>query len=161
MNQPRCSLINKEKESISRRDFLSMAAFWTCFCSLFLSVLGLLRFPKPALLPDVTQVFKIGKREDFPPGTQKIFEDKKVLVVCDDLGLYAVSLICPHLGCVTSKTEIGYECPCHGSRFGQFGDVVQGPAPKSLDWLEISENAAQKLVINAAKKVPLGTRFIL
>lgn len=161
MNKPCCSLTHQEKEPMNRRDFLGIIAFWTCFSSLLLSLFGLLRFPMPALLPDVSQVFKIGKKEDFPLGAQKIFEDKKVMVVRDNLGLYAISLICPHLGCITATTKTGYDCPCHGSRFGRFGDVIKGPAPKSLDWLEISEIAGQKLIVNAAKKVPLGTRFVM
>ncbi|MFF5701406.1 FAD-dependent oxidoreductase [Streptomyces sp. NPDC012794] len=54
----------------------------------------------------------------------------------DDQGeLHAVSAVCTHLGCLVAfnNAERTWECPCHGSRFGIDGEVLQGPA---LDPLE-------------------------
>jgi Rieske Fe-S protein len=45
----------------------------------------------------------------------------------------ALSLICTHQGCdaaVNSPTLI--ECPCHGSQFGNDGQVIRGPAQVPL-----------------------------
>jgi Rieske Fe-S protein len=45
----------------------------------------------------------------------------------------ALSLICTHQGCdaaVSSPTLI--ECPCHGSQFGNEGQVIRGPAQLPL-----------------------------
>jgi glycine/D-amino acid oxidase-like deaminating enzyme/nitrite reductase/ring-hydroxylating ferredoxin subunit len=54
--------------------------------------------------------------------------------------LQAVSARCTHLGCIVhfNDAETAWECPCHGSRFGVDGAVLQGPAntplePKPLD----------------------------
>ena len=47
----------------------------------------------------------------------------------------AVSLICTHEGCTVAlpRTSAGtLDCPCHGSRFRTTGQVVQGPATRSL-----------------------------
>jgi Rieske Fe-S protein len=44
-----------------------------------------------------------------------------------------LSLICTHQGCdaaVQSPTLI--ECPCHGSQFGNTGNVIRGPAQLPL-----------------------------
>lgn len=45
------------------------------------------------------------------------------------------SPICPHLGCPVSwDASLGeYACPCHSSFFNKKGDVLGGPAPRSLD----------------------------
>jgi glycine/D-amino acid oxidase-like deaminating enzyme/nitrite reductase/ring-hydroxylating ferredoxin subunit len=46
-----------------------------------------------------------------------------------------MSAVCPHLGCVVqwNATEKGWDCPCHGSRFGPEGDVRNGPANSNLE----------------------------
>lgn len=59
----------------------------------------------------------------------------KVAVYRDeDGGLHERSAICTHLGCVVqfNSTERTWDCPCHGSRFGIDGHVVNGPAIKGL-----------------------------
>ena len=37
---------------------------------------------------------------------------------------------CPHLGCALkwNKAEHSWDCPCHGSRLGENGEVLEGPA---------------------------------
>ncbi|MEU9145007.1 FAD-dependent oxidoreductase [Streptomyces sp. NPDC048349] len=54
----------------------------------------------------------------------------------DDQGeLHAVSAVCTHLGCIVgfNNAERTWECPCHGSRFGIDGEVLQGPALRPLE----------------------------
>ncbi|MYW46652.1 FAD-dependent oxidoreductase [Streptomyces sp. SID161] len=53
----------------------------------------------------------------------------------EDGALHAVSARCTHLGCLVSfnRAERAWECPCHGSRFGVDGEVLQGPALKPLE----------------------------
>ena len=41
--------------------------------------------------------------------------------------------VCTHLGCVPNRTEEGWFCPCHGSRYDLSGRVTKGPAPRNLD----------------------------
>lgn len=154
-----CPLTNPAQKKISRRDFLGLSAMWSCAAAWILALLGLGKFPKPALLPDVSQTFKIGKPEDFPVGTVKIIEEKKVMVQRDGEGFSAISLVCTHLGCIVSKTEQGFACPCHGSKFDEKGSVTGGPAPKALNWLEISQLPNGKLAVNAGKSVAAGTKF--
>jgi Rieske Fe-S protein len=59
----------------------------------------------------------------------------KVAVYKDEQGsLREYSAICPHLGCVVhwNHVEKSWDCPCHGSRFSRFGEVLNGPAITDL-----------------------------
>jgi Rieske Fe-S protein len=59
----------------------------------------------------------------------------KVAVYKDPTGaLHERSAICPHLGCIVqwNPAEKTWDCPCHGSRFDKFGDVINGPANTGL-----------------------------
>ncbi|MBI4406035.1 MAG: ubiquinol-cytochrome c reductase iron-sulfur subunit [Deltaproteobacteria bacterium] len=148
-------------ESISRRDFFGVAAAWSAATSMGLALIGLVKFPIPALFPDIARLFKIGKPGDYPVGTEKIFEEKKVVVIRDQEGLYAISLTCTHLGCVVSRQANRFDCPCHGSKFDSIGRVLSGPAPKALPWLKVFQLPDGKLVVNAARSVPTGTKFVV
>ena len=48
--------------------------------------------------------------------------------------LHLVSALCPHRGCTVgfNDAEKTWECPCHGSRFGTDGALLQGPAVAPL-----------------------------
>lgn len=42
---------------------------------------------------------------------------------------------CPHLGCSLhyNRTEHSWDCPCHGSRFDDFGKLIDSPAMKDAN----------------------------
>ncbi len=75
--------------------------------------------------------------EEIAPGSGAVMRKgaKKLAVYRDRAGgLHARSAVCPHLGCIVgwnagTKT---WDCPCHGSRFDSYGDVLNGPATKGL-----------------------------
>jgi len=41
---------------------------------------------------------------------------------------------CPHMGCALkwNPQEHSWDCPCHGSRFGEDGKLLESPAKKKL-----------------------------
>ncbi|WP_030768266.1 FAD-dependent oxidoreductase [Streptomyces sp. NRRL F-2664] len=79
-----------------------------------------------------------GPVEDLRPGEGTVVRagGKPCAVHRDDQGeLHAVSAVCTHMGCVVdfNNAERTWECPCHGSRFGIDGEVLQGPALSPLE----------------------------
>jgi glycine/D-amino acid oxidase-like deaminating enzyme len=59
----------------------------------------------------------------------------KVAAYRDATGaLHERSAVCPHLGCIVAwnPAEKSWDCPCHGSRFDKFGEVINGPANVGL-----------------------------
>jgi nucleotide-binding universal stress UspA family protein/nitrite reductase/ring-hydroxylating ferredoxin subunit len=62
--------------------------------------------------------------------------DHKVAVYRDEKGVvHAVSAKCTHMGCTVkwNPSQKTWDCPCHGSRYTPFGQVVNGPAAKPLE----------------------------
>ncbi len=71
-----------------------------------------------------------------PGGSLKILPEGRansllVLALAD--GSYAVvSPICTHQGCTVGVEREYLVCPCHGSTYQRDGQVIKGPAPRSL-----------------------------
>jgi Rieske Fe-S protein len=76
----------------------------------------------------------------------------------DGGGFFALSAICPHLGCTIRQSGETYECPCHGSRFNGQGDVLNGPAPSPMIYLAATLDD-DELAIDLTKVVPPETRY--
>ena len=78
-----------------------------------------------------------GSEADIRPGTGAVVRmgGEQRAVYRDEAGeIHAVSARCTHLGCIVhfNDAETAWECPCHGSRFGVDGSVIQGPANRPL-----------------------------
>jgi Rieske Fe-S protein len=56
------------------------------------------------------------------------------LIIKGRNGIQVFSALCTHLGCrLKDIADNSITCPCHGSQFGLDGEVVRGPALKSLE----------------------------
>jgi glycine/D-amino acid oxidase-like deaminating enzyme/nitrite reductase/ring-hydroxylating ferredoxin subunit len=78
------------------------------------------------------------ERNAIAPGAGAIVRDglKLLAVYRDEDGrFHERSAACTHLGCVVqwNVVESSWDCPCHGSRFGPDGTVLNGPAARPLE----------------------------
>jgi len=104
---------------------------------------------------------------------------KRVAIVRDNGGFYAVYLVCTHLGCtpnyvsdVVSGSGVapatadargergaaqqipnGWACPCHGSRYFIDSTNFYGPAPRPMDWVNVSWTPDNRLFVDRSALV--------
>ncbi len=141
---------------MSRRNFFSRTG-WVAFFSFLASMLiGSLRFMFPRVLFEPSPVFKAGIPDDYPVGqvSTKWVKDKRVWLVRDDQGFYAILATCTHLGCTPRwlEAENKFKCPCHGSGFTREGVNFEGPAPRPLERAQVTLAEDGQLLINSSIK---------
>jgi cytochrome b6-f complex iron-sulfur subunit len=78
------------------------------------------------------------------------FQDKDVVAG----GLMALFQRCVHLGCRVPwcATSVGFECPCHGSKYNSIGEYFAGPAPRNLDRFTV-EVADDRFIIHTGTRI--------
>ena len=139
------------------------------------------------LFPGATLEEPLGFKVAADPATITVgnplqITEKRVSIVRDDGGFYAVYLICTHLGCTPNYTTNvstntgddvantvranqrgertpsqqqpnGWACPCHGSRYFIDSTNFFGPAPRPMDWVDISYTPDGSLFVDRGVKV--------
>ena len=129
---------------MNRRAFLSWGTLGlAALCSAVgVSLAAVVRFLMPNVFYEPPQSFKIGDPADFPFGPPTFLADEKIFVFRDrDKGFAVASAVCTHLGCTVAyfQSDQRFHCPCHGSVFGPNGAVQHGPAPRGLQWFEVTQ----------------------
>lgn len=152
-NQP-LQASERFKPEVKRRDFLGLAALWSFVSTGVVMVAGALRLPMPSVFPETGSKFRIGPPDRYPLGSAVKLAERNVLVLRDARGFRALSLVCTHLGCISTREASGeFVCPCHGSRFDAEGLVTQGPAPSRLRYLEVSRAPSGDLLVDRDRPV--------
>jgi cytochrome b6-f complex iron-sulfur subunit len=147
-----------DPEPLPRRDFLGLAALWSAATAFLFAFLGAARLPKAAVIPAPSKKFRVTLPENLAEGAAVVPAGRSVAVFRDAQGVYAISTVCTHLGCIVKSEADGFHCPCHGSRFHPDGSVLKGPAPAPLKWLSVSKGAAGSYVVDEGQTVPPGTK---
>jgi cytochrome b6-f complex iron-sulfur subunit len=132
----------------SRRDFLKLARDGFLFLSGALVVGGLLRFLDFDPNPVPKTEFELGPPNNFPLDSRTVLPEIPAILIHTEQGFSAQSLICTHLGCTLENSQDGFACPCHGSRFDEDGNVMQGPATKPLVSLRIEMMEDNMLILH-------------
>lgn len=135
-----------DPEPVPRRDFLGLAAIWTMLGAGLFALLGMLRLPQAAVIPEPSKKFRVDLPDNLKPGEPYFPPGRNVSIFRDATGVYAISRICTHLGCVVKDATEGFTCPCHGSEFEADGSVRKGPAPKALPWLAVKVDGSNVIV---------------
>ena len=80
-----------------------------------------------------------------------------VVVARDANGIYAMSGVCTHAGCLmddsSNTVAAGLSCPCHGSTFDGNGSVTRGPARMPLQHYAVTVAADGSITIDGSQPV--------
>jgi cytochrome b6-f complex iron-sulfur subunit len=174
----------RSRVETTRRQFLLLVGTVGALGATVFGGIELLKFMFPAATLEAPPEFKTAfmVSDLTGNGTLKVnvISDtaNRVTVVLDAAGIYAVYLVCTHLGCtpnyvsdVTSGTGVtngsqtvakhyttepglttrnGWACPCHGSRYYIDSTNFYGPAPRPMDWVDIQISPDKHFVVNRA-----------
>lgn len=151
---------------MNRRSFLSWggAGFVTLCSAVGVSFGAVIRFMIPSVFYEPPQLFKIGTPADFPYGAPTFLANEKIFVFRERDGGFAVaSAVCTHLGCTVNffPSDDKFHCPCHGSVFSDTGNILHGPAPKPLNWFEVTLARDGQLQVNKDKVVNSSYRLMV
>ena len=149
-----------EESRISRRLLLG-----TGWCGFLISIIGPalanVRYLFPNVVYEGPTQLKVGRPEEYPAASATFLEEQRLFILHDPEGFRALSAVCTHLRCTTGPfvppggqwKESHARCPCHGSIFARDGRVLQGPAPRPLDFYRVSLAPDGRLLVDTAATV--------
>ena len=146
---------SETRTSGNRRDFFNEIAG----CALAIAGLGgaaiTVEYSSPNVLFEPPTTFRAGSPDDYPVNSVTFIQDQQVYIVRTEKGLWAMSAVCTHLGCITQwKPESNQTaCPCHGSKFQREGNVQAGPAPRPLPRFSVRLAADGALMVDKLETV--------
>lgn len=132
---------------ISRRSFLSWLVRGSLAGSALLGLGILGRFISFQSEQSPASQYDLGLQTDYPIGSRTPDPIAQAVIIHDNQGFKALSLVCPHLGCTVNVTDEGFACPCHGSRFLADGSLRKGPASRPLKALRVETNTQGHLIL--------------
>jgi cytochrome b6-f complex iron-sulfur subunit len=121
-------------------------------------------------------IVSAGNVADYPPGSKTEVSAGKFWLVNltaeqGGPGFLALWWKCPHLGCTVpwrenfsfvdpntaQETRGWFRCPCHGSTYTHAGVRVFGPAPRSMDRMEVTIDPSSGAITVNTGKISKGT----
>jgi len=138
-----------DKKPISRRRLMAYAWIGAAAIVMGEMIGGTFAFLWPRRKgPKVETVFIAGKITDFKVGEVIPFRKERTFILRTEGGFLAISAICTHLHCIVNWNEMlkKFECPCHGAKFNQNGEVLEGPPPRPLDLYKLQMVAGNVVV---------------
>ena len=151
---------------MKRRSFLNwgsagLVALWS---AIGVSMAAVVRFLTPSVFYEPPQDFKIGTPGDFSFGPPTFLSEEKIFVFRDrEKGFAVANAVCTHLGCTVGyfQSDEQFHCPCHGSVFSADGKVLHGPAPRPLEWFEVTLARDGQLRVDKDHTVPATYRLMV
>lgn len=139
--------MQSKDKPISRRSFIDLLVKTSLAGTALLAIGALGRYISFVGENRAPSQFDLGLASNYPTGTRTPAPEIPALIVHDDQGIKALSLVCPHLGCTVNVNADGFTCPCHGSRFLPDGSLRNGPASKTLTSMKVEVNEAGHLIV--------------
>jgi Rieske Fe-S protein len=154
------------EKRMKRRSFLNwgtagLVALWS---AIGVSMAAVVRFLTPSVFYEPPQDFKIGTPGDFSFGPPTFLSEEKIFVFRDrEKGFAVANAVCTHLGCTVGyfQSDDQFHCPCHGSVFSADGKVLHGPAPRPLEWFEVTLARDGQLRVDKDHTVPATYRLMV
>jgi cytochrome b6-f complex iron-sulfur subunit len=150
-----------QAHAMSRRNFCAAAGLAACGIAATGAGVVFVDFLKPRALFEPPTAFSVGPPDAIAVGSVVTNVERRIYVIRVTEGFRALSAVCTHLGCITryQPDRNIIACPCHGSQFTLTGEVVAGPAPRPLRWLQLSLSDQGELIVDTAVEVPAGTTY--
>jgi cytochrome b6-f complex iron-sulfur subunit len=136
MPEEKKELMNEPDGDLSRRQFFAKLGLGSLSIAAAGTAVFAYQFLSPNVLYEPSPIINAGKPEAYPLESVTLDVNSGIYIVHAKEGFFSLSAVCTHLGCMTAwKPELGMiACPCHGSKFHQTGEKIEGPAPKPLPW---------------------------
>jgi cytochrome b6-f complex iron-sulfur subunit len=135
-------------KKLSRREFLKLATNSLLGVSGAFALGGLLRFLSYEMDPAPPSQYDLGSTTDYPHGSRTLLMHIPAVLIHNDDGYLAFSLVCTHLGCTVEQKNGEYECPCHGSKYDGSGYVTRGPSSTPLKRLRVEVNETGNIILH-------------
>jgi nitrite reductase/ring-hydroxylating ferredoxin subunit len=151
----------KSASEMERRTFLTWVTGWVVSAGILLSMgAGAWRFLIPNVTYGVSPRILLDPPKSYPVGITYLDKHRVYLLRTGD-HFRALSGVCTHLGCTVNleASGRGFNCPCHGSRFDDQGQVLRGPAPRPLPWLLVELAVDGRLVVDRSRIVSESERL--
>jgi cytochrome b6-f complex iron-sulfur subunit len=132
------------QRGLQRRTIFRWAGWGTIMLLLAQWSAGFVGFFTPKKVGAFGGEISAGAVTDFQVGEVKVIQEGKFYISRVPQGVLALWWKCPHLGCTVPwkpddpsmdqlQSKGRFNCPCHGSIYDRFGQIVQGPAPRPMD----------------------------
>jgi Rieske Fe-S protein len=162
----RHQIVKRARTSASRDRELCAAACTTRRAILKTGATGVLLAVLPAgCVSDMTVPsgpIAAGNVSALSLGTLQIIRPEDVVIGRDAGGLYAMSALCTHAGCVLSVVggtgAKSLSCGCHGSTFDSIGAVTNPPAATPLRHYQVDVAADGSVIIRGDLPVAADAR---
>lgn len=147
--------------TIDRRTFLRVGLLGTIGLVFIEAIAAFLQFFYPhEYLGSFGGKITLGPPSKFPMPSVTQFPTGHLFLSHVPEGFLALWWKCPHLGCTVQwhpeePTEdklapMGrFHCPCHGSIYNRYGQIISGPAPRPMDLFKLSSKNG-KLIADTA-----------
>ncbi|HUX88371.1 MAG TPA: ubiquinol-cytochrome c reductase iron-sulfur subunit [Chloroflexota bacterium] len=138
-----------EARRVSRRTLIRMGTLATLGLLAIEAIVGFISFYTPRKFGVFGSKVPLGKPGQFALASITTFVEAKLFMSHVPEGFLAMYWKCPHLGCTVQwhpeePTEdklapMGrFHCPCHGSIYDRYGQIISGPAPRPLDLFKLT-----------------------
>jgi cytochrome b6-f complex iron-sulfur subunit len=159
-------LETEQRGRVSRRLWFRWVGWGAVLAILGQWSIGFISFFTPKRLGAFGGIVPAGLAADFKVGDVKVIREGKFYVTRVPEGFFALYWKCPHLGCTVpwadgdpampgppgggdaAFTDHGrFKCPCHGSIYNRYGQIIAGPAPRPMDRFPLAIDGTGKISV--------------